>query len=236
MIAVSLAVVVHVGILAVLSNRSADARGRRPPSVEGMGDREAAVGGLPMSSDRNQHMFRVLDFENSAPLSFVRVTDVLGDRSAITGPQGTVVLMVRPGAKLVVHVEKPGYAMHAEQYENASNNLASHTVFLERQPIPYAVVDTFLIGSCNYCHGAFGTTRGVDLTTYERVMESRTNSGPVVVPFNPDSSRLIRVLLDSTAAPPRSAHGRRTARPDAFDIEMLAEWIRQGARATATRR
>lgn len=233
MIAVSLAVAVHVGFIALMGKRSADAHGRRPPSVEGFGAREAAVSGLPMSKGRNQHMFRVLDFENSAPLESARVTDVLGDVPTVTGPQGTVVLMPRPGAKLVVQVEKPGYAMHAAQYENFSNDPATHTVFLDRKPVPYAEVDTIFIGNCNYCHGGFGKTDGVDLTSYDRVMESRTRSGPIVVPFNPDSSRLIRVLLDSTAAPPRSAHGRLTARPDEFDIATLVEWIREGARATA---
>lgn len=232
LIAASLAVVAHVGIIALLGKRPADARGRLPPSVEGMSAGEAMVGGMPVSKERNQHMFRVLDFENSAPLAFARVTDVLGDLSTVTGPQGTVVLITRPGARLVVQVEKPGYAMHSAQYENNSNDPVTHSVFLDRKPVPYAAVDTIFIGNCNYCHGAFGKTEGIDLTSFDRVMQSRTRSGPIVVPFNPDSSRLIRVLLDSTAAPPRSAHGRLTARPDAFDIETIVEWIREGARAT----
>ncbi len=120
--------------------------------------------------------------------------------------------------------------MVAREFAN-TEPFASHTIVVERAPVPYALVDTIFIQRCTYCHGAVGRTRDVDLTSYTRVMTSGPPGAPIVRAGNPDSSRLVGILRDSMGRDGRpSLHWRRAARIDAFELEALVEWIREGAR------
>ncbi len=233
-IAVTIAVLVHVAVAVVMARRTSAARDARPPGVQGLGFREAAVGGLPVSKRRNAHEFRIRDYADGAALPRVRVTDVLGGEVATTGADGRAALYVRPSAKLLVHAEKAGYALHVRQYANTSSDAQTHEVFLERAAIPYAFVDTVFIQRCIYCHGSAASAGAVDLTSHEALMQSRSGAVAIVKPFNPDSSRLIRVLVDTVDAQGRRVgHARRTSRIPDYEIELLAEWVRQGARKVA---
>ncbi|MEA3246402.1 MAG: hypothetical protein U9Q74_09630 [Gemmatimonadota bacterium] len=225
--AVLVAIGVHVGLLAWLGERRAAGRGGRPPAVEGLG--AGAAGGLPSTSTRNEHRFRVVHWESGLPLAGVRVTDVFGNQVAWTASYGVAALQSRPAARLIVQFEKPGFRMVAREFGN-TEPLQSHTIVMEPAPVPYAVVDTIFIQRCNYCHGAVGRTRDVDLTTYARVMASGAPGAPIVRAGKPDSSRIVRILSDSLGPDGSpSLHWRRAARLDAFELETIVAWIRAGA-------
>lgn len=233
-VAVTLAVILHVAIALALG-RGADGGARRPAAVEGFGDDEAAAGGMNVTRDRNRHAFRVLDWESGKSIARARVTDVLAGTVVFTDGDGLAQLPVRPGAKLVVHVERPGFALHAAPYANTSREPARHTVRLERAAVPYALVDTIFLQRCIACHGP-GQATGVDLTSHGALMRSRGRFGPLTREYNPDSSRLVRVLVD-TVGPDgrRSPHVTGMLPVPDWDVEVLAEWIRQGARPPAQR-
>jgi hypothetical protein len=226
-VAVVIAVVVHIGVLVWAAQRHAAGRGARPPAVEGLGD--GAVGGLPATRARNEHRFRVVHWENGLPVPGVRVTDVLSDAVAWTDPRGVSVLMAPPPARLIVRFEKPGFATTARELRNTEPH-ASHTIVMQPAPVPYATVDTIFNTRCNYCHGAVGRTRDVDLTSYARVMASGPPGMPIVRAGMPDSSRLVRILADSLGPDGKpSLHWRRAARLDGFEMQVIVEWIREGA-------
>ena len=85
-------------------------------------------------------------------------------------------------------------------------------------------------GRCEGCHqpGAEGTVKsGLDLTTYAGVMKG-TKFGPMVIPGDPDSSNLMR-LLDWRAAPElRMPHGKKQL--SICDRNAIRAWIREGAK------
>lgn len=230
-VSILIAVALHAGVIALLAAARIRQAGS-PPSVAGMGD--AATGdarGLPATSRRHVHAFRVVDWETGRPIARARVTDVLGEQVVFTQANGVAVLTPRPSARLIVHVERPGYGLDARVHPNRDHRTQRHAVYLERIQIPYAVIDTLFIQYCNYCHGAVERTATVDLTSYDRVMASRWGDRPIVRPPNPDSSVLYRVLVDTVdRRGDRPIHRRRTAALPEFELELLAEWIRQGAR------
>jgi mono/diheme cytochrome c family protein len=83
---------------------------------------------------------------------------------------------------------------------------------------------------CVSCHqpGAQGyQASGVDLTSYQGVMKG-TKYGPMVVPGDPDSSNLMR-LLDWKVSPElRMPHSKRQL--SFCDREAIRTWIREGAK------
>jgi mono/diheme cytochrome c family protein len=84
--------------------------------------------------------------------------------------------------------------------------------------------------NCVRCHaeGGEGTkASGLDLTSYAGVMKG-TKYGPMIVPGEPDSSNLMR-LLDWKASPQlRMPHG--TAQLPERQRDSIRAWIRQGAK------
>jgi len=85
-------------------------------------------------------------------------------------------------------------------------------------------------GRCFGCHQPSGEgyeKSGLDLHTYEGVMKG-TKYGPMVIPGDPDTSNLMR-LLDWKAAPElRMPHGKKQL--SSCDRDAIREWIRQGAK------
>lgn len=83
---------------------------------------------------------------------------------------------------------------------------------------------------CAGCHqpGGEGYEKsGLDLTSYEGLMKG-TKFGPMVIPRDPDSSNLMR-LLDWRAAPElRMPHGKK--RLSTCDRTTIRTWIRHGAK------
>ncbi|HVZ49862.1 MAG TPA: c-type cytochrome domain-containing protein [Gemmatimonadaceae bacterium] len=229
-VAVAIAVAAHGGLLAWANRRDAAPAARRPPAVEGLGA-AANMGGMPATAARNAHEFSVVDWENGAPVPGVRVTDVLGGAVVTTDSAGRGALMARPGARFVVRFEKPGFATIATPLANTGERTSRTTVRLEHADVPYALVDTIFIQRCNYCHGAVGHVAGVDLTSYGAVRAGASRFGALVRPHDPDSSRLVRVLVDTLAPDGTSSiHLRRTPRLDAFELATIVEWVREGAR------
>jgi mono/diheme cytochrome c family protein len=85
-------------------------------------------------------------------------------------------------------------------------------------------------GRCVSCHSKGGegfTASGLDLTTYQGVLAG-TKFGPMVIPGDPDSSNLMR-LLDWRAAPQlRMPHNKKQL--SVCDRNSIRTWIRQGAK------
>ncbi len=86
------------------------------------------------------------------------------------------------------------------------------------------------VGRCVSCHkpGGQGTeASGLDLTTYAGVMKG-TKFGPMIIPGDPDSSNLVR-LLDWRASPElRMPHGKKQL--SSCDRNAIRSWIREGAK------
>ena len=56
--------------------------------------------------------------------------------------------------------------------------------------------------NCVECHVSINGSGALELDSYEYLMQGDSNNGPVVIPFNADSSLLYRVLLiDSVIVP-----------------------------------
>ena len=86
------------------------------------------------------------------------------------------------------------------------------------------------VGRCVSCHqpGGEGAQKsGLDLTTYAGVMKG-TKFGPMIIPGDPDSSNLMR-LLDWRASPElRMPHGKKQL--SSCDRNDIRAWIREGAK------
>jgi mono/diheme cytochrome c family protein len=87
-----------------------------------------------------------------------------------------------------------------------------------------------LQGRCVSCHSPSGEgfkASGLDLTSYKGVLAG-TKFGPMVVPGEPDSSNLMR-LLDWRVSPQlRMPHSKKQL--SVCDRNAIRSWIRQGAK------
>ena len=92
------------------------------------------------------------------------------------------------------------------------------------------VLPVFL-GRCVSCHSAQNgegyQASGLDLTTYKGVMAG-TKFGPMVIPGDPDSSNLMRLLDWRTSAALRMPHNKKQL--SSCDRSAIRQWIRQGAK------
>src|SRR5262249_51246023 len=77
--------------------------------------------------------------------------------------------------------------------------------------------------NCMMCHGA-AKTSGLDLRTVESALVGGDH-GKVIMPFEPDESRLLK-LVSHEAAPSMPPGNRRLSNED---IETLRNWIEGGA-------
>ena len=83
---------------------------------------------------------------------------------------------------------------------------------------------------CAGCHeaGGEGTEKsGLDLTSYDGVMKG-TKFGKMVIPGDPDSSNLMRLLDWKVPAQIRMPHGKKQL--SSCDRNSIRTWIRQGAK------
>jgi len=87
------------------------------------------------------------------------------------------------------------------------------------------------VGRCVSCHappnGEGFQASGLDLTSYQGVMAG-TKYGPMVVPRDPDSSNLMRLLDWRTSAALRMPHNKKQL--SSCDRSAIRQWIRQGAK------
>ena len=85
-------------------------------------------------------------------------------------------------------------------------------------------------GRCESCHqpSGEGTQKsGLDLTSYAGVMKG-TKFGPMVIPGDPDSSNLMRLLDWRASAELRMPHGKKQL--SSCDRNDIRAWIREGAK------
>lgn len=75
--------------------------------------------------------------------------------------------------------------------------------------------------SCLKCHGGDKTEKGLSVKTYTALMEG-SQKGAVVVPGDPDSSRLAQLLLNGKMP-------KRGPKLSEGQIGLVLEWIRAGA-------
>ena len=68
---------------------------------------------------------------------------------------------------------------------------------------------------------------GLDLTSYEGVMKG-TKFGPMVIPGDPESSNLMRLLDWRTSAEIRMPHGKKQL--STCDRDTIRTWIWEGAK------
>ena len=87
------------------------------------------------------------------------------------------------------------------------------------------------VGRCVSCHvapnGEGYLASGLDLTSYAGAMAG-TKYGPMVVPGEPDSSNLMRLLDWRTSTALRMPHNRKQL--SSCDRNAIRAWIRQGAK------
>ena len=97
--------------------------------------------------------------------------------------------------------------------------------FTEIQPI--------FDNNCVECHVSINGSGALELDSYEYLMQGDSNNGPVVIPFNADSSLLYRVLLiDSVIVPnePICCRMPKNASPlHISDQIKIYNWINEGA-------
>jgi hypothetical protein len=109
----------------------------------------------------------------------------------------------------------------------------------DTRPATWAYISPMLIQpSCatSSCHGPGAAVAGLDLSTLNRGHDGLTKqeiakrgkdpvARPLVIPFNPDQSRLVNMLRA------RGANRMPPDRPFAeADIALVEEWILRGAR------
>jgi mono/diheme cytochrome c family protein len=74
---------------------------------------------------------------------------------------------------------------------------------------------------CLSCHGGGRANRGLSFDTYDTLMAG-SNNGPVIIPGNPNGSRLIQLVQSGTMP----KQGPKLT-PD--QIQILIDWILAGA-------
>tara|TARA_B100001250_G_C19813722_1_gene797092 strand:+ start:3179 stop:3820 length:642 start_codon:yes stop_codon:yes gene_type:complete len=86
---------------------------------------------------------------------------------------------------------------------------------------------------CISCHEFPIRAGALELNNYNNLMLGESNNGPVVIPSNPDSSLLYRVLLrDSVIVPNEPICCRMPKDADPLtesQISLIYEWIQEGA-------
>jgi hypothetical protein len=86
---------------------------------------------------------------------------------------------------------------------------------------------------CLECHTGSNGSGALKLNSYDDVMEGSSNNGPIVIPFNADSSLLYRVLLPMPVTVPNEpicCQMPKNADPLSFEqINIIQDWINEGA-------
>ncbi len=84
----------------------------------------------------------------------------------------------------------------------------------------------WMVGGCMGCHGDRNPRNGYSISTFEKLMTTG-ESGPVVVPGNPDDSYIVDLTLRQK--PLKMPPGNQT-RIKKSQAEALATWIKEGAK------
>jgi hypothetical protein len=105
------------------------------------------------------------------------------------------------------------------------------TAFAAQSPEFFeARVRPILVASCYECHAE--ESRGDLKVDSREALLLGGESGPAIVPGNPDESLLIQAVRQHDPNAPRMPKGKSKLKPD--DIEVLVEWVRAGAQWPAS--
>ena len=83
-------------------------------------------------------------------------------------------------------------------------------------------IEVIMARFCLDCHGVKHREAGLDLRTLKAIL-SGGESGPAIVPGNPEESILFEMVSDGHMPP----EGKR---PGAYQVRRLRQWITSGAR------
>ena len=75
--------------------------------------------------------------------------------------------------------------------------------------------------SCVKCHGVEKVSRGLDLTSYEKILAGSVK-GPVVLPGDADNSLLVKLTTEGKMP-------KQGAKLTSDQVEIVRNWISQGA-------
>lgn len=96
-----------------------------------------------------------------------------------------------------------------------------------------AYIQPIFDNNCISCHEYPVRSGALELNNYSNLMLGESNNGPVVIPFNPDSSLLYRVLLrDSVIVPNEPICCRMPKNADPLpesQISLIYQWIEEGS-------
>jgi mono/diheme cytochrome c family protein len=74
---------------------------------------------------------------------------------------------------------------------------------------------------CIDCHGGRRTREGLDMKTYESLMNG-SNNGPVVAPGDADASLLVELIVSGDMP-------NRGPKVTPAELQLIIEWVNQGA-------
>jgi len=100
----------------------------------------------------------------------------------------------------------------------------------KEEPVSYSEdIRPILQVRCFECHqkGGLGAeASGLDMSTYEGLMKG-TKFGPMIVPGDPDTSNLMRLIDHKTDKAIHMPHNKKKL--TSCDIDLFRRWIKQGA-------
>jgi mono/diheme cytochrome c family protein len=111
---------------------------------------------------------------------------------------------------------EPAAAPEATPEPTASEAEATPVPAVSGEAVTYATLQPIFEQTCGQCHGAT-PTKGLRLITYEGIMTG-SQDGPVIVPGDPDGSKIIAILT-----------GGHFAKLTDEQMAMLRQWISDGA-------
>ncbi len=97
----------------------------------------------------------------------------------------------------------------------------------------YPQVQSIFNNYCLQCHVSVNGSGALELDSYEYLMEGDSNNGPVVIPYNADSSLLYRVLLPFPVTVPNEPICCQMPKNEPpltqSQISIIYNWINEGA-------
>ena len=111
--------------------------------------------------------------------------------------------------------------------------LSSFFIYCFTQIDYYSSLQPIFDNNCISCHEYPVRAGALELNNFNNLMLGESNNGPVIIPFNPDSSLLYRVLLrDSVIVPNEPICCRMPKNADPLSesqISLIYQWIEEGA-------
>jgi mono/diheme cytochrome c family protein len=144
------------------------------------------------------------------------------ERQSVVFAAGAAVLAILAVVGVQISTSSPAYCQDQPKRQYPQTSQSKMSFRDDVMPI--------FVGRCVACHqpNGEGTAKsGLDLTSYAGVMKG-TKFGPMVIPGDPDSSNLMR-LLDWRVSPEiRMPHGKKQL--STCDRDAIRAWILEGAK------